>query len=232
MRSTHVNGKSRRRPSGFTLIELLVVIAVIAILAGFLLPALGRAREAAKRASCLSNLRQIGVGWSAYLADWDAFPTDESNPVLGSTFGGATGIDAGFGGTYPASMRVLNPYVERGSDDGTYLVFRCPSDDGFNHYQDGVSVYELFGTSYIYNDDRLSGVGMGEISTPSTRLCLAGDAGWFVTLNPAWPKWQRFWHTAGGFPSFNVLYLDGHVQYLIVKEDETTADDYTIEPFE
>jgi prepilin-type N-terminal cleavage/methylation domain-containing protein/prepilin-type processing-associated H-X9-DG protein len=224
-------GVTGRRKRGFTLIELLVVIAIIAILAGFLLPALGRAREAAKRASCLSNLRQIGTGWAAYLVDWDAFPSDDNNPVLGSTYGGATGEDAMMGGAYPASQRILNPYVQPGTDTSRYEVFRCPSDDGFAD-QPGVSVYTRFGTSYIYNDDRLSGLRLGEISTSSTRLCIAGDAGWFVTLNPDWPKWQRYWHTAAGFPSFNVLFLDGHVQYVIVKENETTADSYTIDPFE
>jgi len=218
--------------AGFTLVELLVVIAIIAILAGFVLPTLGRAREAAKRSQCLSNLRQIGIGWTLYLNEWDVFPSDAANPVLGSTFGGATGVYAAYGGTLPASKRVLNPYVERGSDEAAYLVFRCPSDDGFNNHQEGVSVYELYGTSYIYNDDRLSGIGLGEVTTDSGRLCLAGDAGWFVTLNPDWPKWGRCWHTAGGYPSFNVLFLDGHVQYVVVEEDEISSDDYTIDPFE
>lgn len=56
---------------GFTLIELLVVIAIIAILAAVLFPVFGRAKDAAKRTSCLSNMRQIGYALTMYLSETD-----------------------------------------------------------------------------------------------------------------------------------------------------------------
>jgi len=62
------NQKSKR---GFTLIELLVVIAIIAILAAILFPVFARARENARRASCQSNLKQIGLGLMMYAQDYD-----------------------------------------------------------------------------------------------------------------------------------------------------------------
>ena len=66
----NLNRRNRNR-NGFTLIELLVVIAIIAILAAILFPVFARARENARRSSCQSNLKQIGLGWLQYAQDYD-----------------------------------------------------------------------------------------------------------------------------------------------------------------
>lgn len=63
--------KLPRRKAGFTLIELLVVIAIIAILAAILFPVFGKARENARKSACLSNLKQLGLGFMQYTQDYD-----------------------------------------------------------------------------------------------------------------------------------------------------------------
>ncbi len=82
-----------RKQAGFTLIELLVVVAIIALLIAILLPALGRAREVAKRSSCLANMHGISNGLATYATEYGAYPfadvtgltpqsSSASNPTL------------------------------------------------------------------------------------------------------------------------------------------------------
>src|SRR5690349_9092718 len=90
--------------SGFTLIELFVAIGLIGLLVGLLLPAVQAAREAARRAKCIANLRQLGMALSHYSVDYALFPPDYLDPPPGPNSGKAINYTSGF-------FRLL-PYVE------------------------------------------------------------------------------------------------------------------------
>jgi prepilin-type N-terminal cleavage/methylation domain-containing protein/prepilin-type processing-associated H-X9-DG protein len=109
-----------KRTNGFTLIELLVVIAIIAILAAILFPVFSRARENARRTSCISNMKQIGIAMNMYTQDYDERLPE---PGLGGVFRNAsnTGLGQLFMGVLPFHLAV-QPYAKN------YQVFACPSD--------------------------------------------------------------------------------------------------------
>ena len=136
------NRRPRRRTAGFTLVELLVVIGIIAVLISVLLPTLGRAREAAKRTQCLSNLRQIAVFLNMY-----ANQHNQQVP-LGCSGGGGPGTSIAEANNYnitrPTAAATADPefkkvryvglgllikqgYVREDNAGGSAMIFFCPS---------------------------------------------------------------------------------------------------------
>jgi prepilin-type N-terminal cleavage/methylation domain-containing protein/prepilin-type processing-associated H-X9-DG protein len=97
---------------GFTLIELLVVIAIIAILAAILFPVFAQAREQARRTSCLSNMKQMGLAVHMYAQDYD-----ETFPMVYGAFVDANGNSV----ARAAEYLLLFPYIK------TVDIWRCPS---------------------------------------------------------------------------------------------------------
>ena len=175
----NINSKTaQKRISAFTLIELLVVIAIIAILAAILFPVFARARENARRSSCSSNLKQIGLGMLQYVQDYDEFYP----PFV-------------IGGTNRGWAQNIQPYLKSSQ------IFQCPSEP--TSYRDNFANENAFYTSdgsndqtdYFYNKRIGSryngtvnvGINMAALSNVSLSI-MSGDYAPSLQNNSLLPK--------------------------------------------
>jgi len=211
------------------LIELLVVIAIIAILAAILFPVFAQAREAARKTSCTSNLRQLGTAIAMYRSDYDS-----NFPMCGwADNGTSTAFDW---------QNSIFPYVKNKA------AYRCPSSTDIHNDGDEHQDWNRTATDYLFNNNINSGrAGAAEsvVNAPADCVMLVeGHSDWGnQTCTPAWSSgapvanyWCReysFWGTqsrliTGGWGGRSdhvwgltrhnrgatTCFVDGHVKFM------------------
>lgn len=209
---------SHRVKRGFTLIELLIVIAIIAILAAILFPVFGRARENARRASCASNLKQIGLGMAQYVSENDGTLLVQGAPRI---------QDNG----RPSWRQKLALYVKNND------LFRCPSNPQNNARADEARNFEgldfpeikrsyAANILYITNDD-FNPLNESLVTSPATRVQIGESVDMWTDLDPAWDAvaWTGI-HYAGHLGTANYLYGDGHVKSLLPTKTGTPVNQW------
>jgi prepilin-type N-terminal cleavage/methylation domain-containing protein/prepilin-type processing-associated H-X9-DG protein len=215
---TYMNTRIQK---GFTLIELLVVIAIIAILAAILFPVFAQARESARKTSCLSNFKQVGLGTMMYQQDYDG-----TWPIWWN------GVDQGqveVTGKGRCWAGVIDPYTKNSQ------IRKCPSDPnptpaGYpDQHMDG-TVQSMTSNRNIQYDDNKASASSGvkpamndaEIAnvarTVAIHEAVGADEGRTTPIQDSYTGWwgtdEKLYgdthHQGGG----NYVFFDGHAKWL------------------
>lgn len=223
------SGRTVSMRTGFTLIELLVVIAIIAILAAILFPVFARARENARRSSCLSNMKQLTLAAMQYSQDYD-----EKFVGAAQGFGPAGG--ATVGEDYWGSR--VQPYVK------SIQIAICPSfghdaacgadmtDSRFSSYGENLNL----GWRYNYEPAYWAAIPLKSLSSVAN----SAETVFFVeTHSSAYPTCGDYGAVSGNQPDYrgtqiafnrhfdgtNVAFVDGHAKWLKAAVLQSTSND-------
>lgn len=214
-----------RRKSGFTLIELLVVIAIIAILAAILFPVFARAREAARKSSCQSNMKELGLAVQLYHGDYDAMlPSSALRTIPASTAFNQTQFEefASKRGEVPPQPNTTTAptwpmllYPQMKSKD----IIWCPSDPNKNETVGGtVSYFWKASVDYAwFGGPKANPVCRkeGDYDFPSDQIIFYEHNGW---------HWGDTSKGLANTVTINCTFMDGHVQAKRIRDSVNLAN--------